>query len=191
MTSKPIRSAFIRQSELQRGKSQASRCAVPIVLLTVLVALMTSACASRTTPPRFPGAITPPPKARSASEAGARLAETALRLQGTPYRNGGSDLSGFDCSGLVQYVFARHGVALPRSVREQFQAGLAVPRAALVPGDLVFFATTAGTPSHVGIIVGDDSFVHAPSGRGTVRVDHLSAEYWTRHYVGARRILLP
>jgi len=169
---------------------QASSSAVLMICLAVSVTIVASACASRNPPPRFPGAIAPS-KPRSASEAGVRLAETALRLQGTPYRDAGSDPSGFDCSGLVQYVFAQHGITLPRSVREQFQAGLAVPRVTLVPGDLVFFATTAGTASHVGIVVGADSFVHAPSGRGTVRVDHLSAEYWTRHYIGARRILLP
>ena len=169
-------------------RSQSPRFTSIVLIVAALV--VTSACAGHNAPPRFPGAI-PPPTARAGSDAGVQLAETALGLQGTPYRNGGSDRSGFDCSGLVQYVFGQHGVALPRSVREQFQAGLAVPRVALVPGDLVFFATTATSASHVGIVVGDDTFVHAPSGRGTVRVDHLSAEYWTRRYIGARRILLP
>lgn len=151
--------------------------------------ILASACASRGTPPRFPGAIRSPRP--SPSEAGARVADTALRLEGTPYRNGGSDKSGFDCSGLVQYVFARHGVKLPRSVRDQFQAGLAVPRQSLVAGDLVFFSTTAPGATHVGIIVRDDWFVHAPSGRGVVRTERLGADYWSRHYIGARRILIP
>ena len=151
--------------------------------------LLASACASRSSPPRFPGAIRPPRP--SPADAGARVAATARRLEGTPYRNGGSDTSGFDCSGLVQYVFAQQGVALPRSVREQFQAGLAVPRTALVAGDLVFFSTTAPGATHVGIIVEDDWFVHAPSGRGVVRTERLSADYWSRRYIGARRILIP
>jgi cell wall-associated NlpC family hydrolase len=160
----------------------------PLVAL-VAVALLGSACASRGTPPRFPGAIRPP---QPSSPGAQSIGETARRLEGTPYRNGGSDLSGFDCSGLVQYVFARHGVALPRSVRDQFQSGLAVPRSSLVAGDLVFFSTTAPGATHVGIIVDgkDGSFVHAPSERGVVRVERLSADYWTRRYIGARRILL-
>jgi cell wall-associated NlpC family hydrolase len=76
-------------------------------------------------------------------------------------------------------------------VRDQFQSGLAVPRAALVPGDLVFFATTGTGATHVGIVVGDDQFVHAPSERGAVRAERLSADYWSRRYLGARRILMP
>ncbi len=154
----------------------------------VAVVSLTAACGGGKTPPRFPGAIRPshPPP-----EAGASVADTAVGLEGTPYRNGGSDVGGFDCSGLVQYVFARHGVTLPRSVRDQFQAGLAVPRESLVPGDLVFFSTTSPGPTHVGIIIREDWFVHAPSERGVVRTERLSAPYWSRRYVGARRILLP
>lgn len=159
-------------------------------LLVVLAAatVVPSACASRNPPPRFPGAIRNP--VRSAPGA-ASVVETALRLEGTPYRNGGSDPSGFDCSGLVQYVFAQHGVSLPRNVRDQFQAGLAVPRTALIAGDLVFFSTTAPGPTHVGIVVDakERTFLHAPSERGAVRVESLAADYWNRRYVGARRIL--
>lgn len=165
-------------------------------LLPFLIAAMVvpSGCASRGgPPPRFPGAIRPPqPSSTQPASAGAAsIVATALDLEGTPYRNGGSDRSGFDCSGLVQYVFAQHGVVLPRNVRDQFQAGLAVPRSALIPGDLVFFSTTARGASHVGILVDarNDTFVHAPSERGTVRLEHLGADYWSKRYVGARRIL--
>lgn len=124
-------------------------------------------------------------------EAGSAIVATALQLEGRPYRNGGADPAGFDCSGLVQYVFAHHGVTLPRNVRDQFQAGLAVPRRALVPGDLVFFSTNGRGATHVGIVVRDDTFVHAPSERGVVRLEKLSAAYWVKRYVGAKRILLP
>ncbi len=163
-----------------------------ISLLLALLAAATvvpSACASRGAAPRFPGAIRRP--SPSAAPGAASIVETALGLEGAPYRNGGSDPAGFDCSGLVQYVFAQHGVTLPRNVRDQFQAGLAVPRKALIPGDLVFFSTTAPGATHVGIVIDakDLTFLHAPSGRGTVRIERLTADYWNKRYVGARRIL--
>ncbi len=163
-----------------------ARTSFPLVAL-LAVAAAGSACGSHTTP-RFPGAIRPP---HSAPQASSAVVATALQLEGRPYRNGGSDPTGFDCSGLVRYVFGRHGVTLPRNVRDQFQAGLAVPRSALVPGDLVFFSTTGRGATHVGIVVARDSFLHAPSERGVVRVESLSGDYWARRYVGARRILLP
>jgi cell wall-associated NlpC family hydrolase len=116
------------------------------------------------------------------------VTSTALGLRGVPYRNGGTDPGGFDCSGFVWYVFGRHGLALPRTVGEQFQAGRA--RAGrLEPGDLVFFSTVAPGASHVGIALGGDEFVHAPSASGQVRVERLSAPYWAARFVGARQIL--
>jgi cell wall-associated NlpC family hydrolase len=111
-----------------------------------------------------------------------------LSFRGTPYRNGGADPAGFDCSGLVQYVFEQHGIAMPRDVRTQFSVGTTVNADALEPGDLVFFSTVAPGASHVGIVIGGDQFVHAPSSRGVVRVERLSAEYWADRFVGARRV---
>jgi cell wall-associated NlpC family hydrolase len=113
---------------------------------------------------------------------------TALSLRGTPYRNGGSDPNGFDCSGFTQYVFAQFGFALPREVREQYHEGKSIEPADLAPGDLVFFSTTDPGVSHVAIVVGGDQFVHAPSSSGVVRVERLSSSYWSPRYVGARRI---
>jgi peptidoglycan DL-endopeptidase CwlO len=110
-----------------------------------------------------------------------------LTLQGAPYRNGGATPEGFDCSGFVQYVFGLHGVGVPRATREQFRLGRSIPRDRLAPGDLVFFSTTAPGASHVGIMIGGDQFVHAPSSRGVVRVERLSSDYWGRRYIGARR----
>ena len=117
------------------------------------------------------------------------LVETALDLRGIPYRNGGVDRSGFDCSGFTQFVFAQHGLALPREVRDQYRLGKPVTARELEPGDLIFFETTAAGPSHVGIAVGGDEFVHAPSSTGVVRVERLSASYWASRLVGARRVL--
>ena len=116
------------------------------------------------------------------------MVASALALQGKPYRNGGADPRGFDCSGLVRYVFAEHGRALPREVREQFRLGKGVGRERLEPGDLVFFTTVAPGASHVGIAIGRDQFVHAPSGKGVVRVESLTSRYWTSRFVGARRV---
>ena len=114
-----------------------------------------------------------------------QLVREALELRGTPYRNGGSDPAGFDCSGFTQWVFSRVGLRLPRETREQFQVGLSVPTGTQRAG---FFTTTARGASHVGIALGDDTFVHAPSSKGVVRVESLSVAYWSTRVVGIRRM---
>lgn len=119
---------------------------------------------------------------------GYALSGTALALRGAPYRDGGIDPSGFDCSGFVRYVYEQHGVAVPRQVRDQFRVGKDVDRDDLEPGDLVFFSTIAPGASHVGIVIGGDQFVHAPSERGVVRVESLGAQYWASRYIGAKRV---
>jgi cell wall-associated NlpC family hydrolase len=168
----------------------------------IAAALLASACASTGAVPRpFPGGPAPaaapspadpesPPSSGSgqAGVDGYALVGTALALRGTPYRNGGSDLQGFDCSGFTQYVFAQYGVPLAREVREQFRQGTPVDSQDLAPGDLVFFSTTDPGASHVAIVVGSDQFVHAPSSDGVVRVERLRSSYWSQRYIGARRV---
>ena len=117
------------------------------------------------------------------------VVRAAMDLRGAPYRNGGSDPRGFDCSGFTQYVFARVGTGLPRETREQFLLGAPVPLGEQRPGDLLFFTTTAPGASHVGIALGGDSFVHAPSSRGVVRVESLTLPYWSRRLIGVRRLM--
>ena len=112
----------------------------------------------------------------------------ALQFQGVRYKSGGSDPSGFDCSGLVQYVFARQGIAMPREVRRQFEVGYEIETDEVRPGDLLFFNTEADGASHVGIAIDATAFVHAPNSRGVVRVERLSTTYWSRRFLGARRI---
>ena len=116
----------------------------------------------------------------------------AIGLVGTPYRYGGdSPEGGFDCSGLVQFVFRDSaGLRLPRSTRELVAMDAPeVGREDLQPGDLVFFRPGGGGASHIGIYVGEGRFVHAPSSGGTVRLDQLDSSYWRSAWAGARRIL--
>jgi cell wall-associated NlpC family hydrolase len=116
------------------------------------------------------------------------LVRTALEFLGAPYRNGGSDPSGFDCSGFVQWVFGRHGLAMPREVRDQYEVGRKIDLHDVQQGDLLFFATVARGATHVGIALGSGRFVHAPSARGVVRVEPYTASYWARRFLGARRV---
>jgi peptidoglycan endopeptidase LytE len=119
---------------------------------------------------------------------GYAIAGTALSFRGAPYRTAGSGPSGFDCSGLVWYVFGQHGIQVPRTVAQQYHVGSRIDTRDLRAGDLVFFNTTGAGPSHVGISIGGDEFVHAPAGSGQVRVERLGAAYWKDRFVGARRI---
>ncbi len=153
-----------------------------------------AASAARAPPPPPPAPATSPRPANRADDPppGPRLRHVRrhrLALPGTPYRNGGSDPSGFDCSGFVQWVFARHGLALPREVRDQCQAGDDIDRDEVKPGDLVFFETVSRGASHVGIALGGDQFVHAPSSRAWSGSSATTSRYWSSRWVGARRVL--
>ncbi|UVE16543.1 C40 family peptidase [Pseudomonas sp. LS44] len=156
--------------------------------LLVLCALLT-ACAG--TPPSKAPLFTAPINGATTDDVLFR----AFGLVGTPYRYGGNTPDGgFDCSGLIGYVYRdAAGIQLPRSTREMFaMRGSSVSRDALQTGDLVFFATNGGRQvSHAGIYVGEGRFVHAPSSGGTVRLDSLSATYWQKTYLDARRVFIP
>lgn len=118
------------------------------------------------------------------------LLQRALALLGTPYRWGGTSPDrGFDCSGLVGYVFRTAlGIDLPRVSREQAKTGeLVADRAALAAGDLVFFGRR-GRVDHVGIYVGEGKFVHAPSRGKDVTVSSMDTGYWSGKFMSARRI---
>jgi cell wall-associated NlpC family hydrolase len=144
--------------------------------------LLLAGCAgtpSRHTPPE------PPPHLANA------VLMRAIGLVGTPYRYGGTTpQGGFDCSGLIGFVFRDAAeLQLPRSTAGI--AGLAaptVPRSRLAAGDLVLFGER-GAVSHIGIYVGDARFVHAPSSGGTVRLDPLDAPHWQQRFLGGRRLL--
>jgi cell wall-associated NlpC family hydrolase len=124
--------------------------------------------------------------ARSSSLA-VSLTQRAMRFLGVPYVFGGTNTSGFDCSGYVQHVFAMLGVHLPRTADGQYAAGRST-RGRMVPGDLVFFTTYTSGVSHVGIYLGHDRFVHASSSQG-VTVSSLHDAYWSARYLGAKRVI--
>lgn len=137
-------------------------------------------------------------RSEGASEDVARVASavvtTALDAMGTPYRWGGSDENGYDCSGLIQYAYGEHGILLPRVSRDQARMGLLVDRdlGQLRPGDILGFSTNGSGVSHVGLYVGDGMFIH--SANAGVKLSSLSASdpesrYWRERWVVVRRLL--
>jgi cell wall-associated NlpC family hydrolase len=120
------------------------------------------------------------------------LTSYAQSLIGAPYKYGGhSPNTGFDCSGFVDHVFQHMAdVSLPHNAMKISQHGIAVKSSQLREGDLVFYDTNNQAYSHVGIYLGNDRFIHAPSSGGSVRVEDMKMDYWKKHYNGARRITL-
>ncbi|MEN9784102.1 MAG: hypothetical protein RJA24_1445 [Pseudomonadota bacterium] len=120
------------------------------------------------------------------------VALRALSFIGVRYKWGGSSPdSGFDCSGLIRYVFAQvTGKSLPGNAKEISQVGESIDRSELRPGDLVFFNTLRRPFSHVGIYLGESRFVHAPSRGGNVEIVDMTERYWQTRYNGARRLAI-
>ena len=116
---------------------------------------------------------------------GERVANTVKQYLGVPYVWGGTTPNGFDCSGLVQYVYAQFGITVSRTSKEQSTNGWAVSRGELKEGDLVFFANNQGI-HHVGVYVGDGQFIHAPETGDVVKITALSER---NDYYCARRIV--
>ena len=158
------------------------------LILTSL--LLLGGCASQTVPPSSPPPVFSPMVQSGDAE---DVMFRALGLVGTPYRYGGNTpQTGFDCSGLISFVYREAaGIQLPRSTREMI--AMPAPRVSsdqLQSGDLVFFATGgARQVNHAGIYVGEGRFVHAPSSGGTVRLDRLADNYWRNSYLEARRVI--
>jgi cell wall-associated NlpC family hydrolase len=154
------------------------------VLATVLAGCATAP------PPAGPDPVAAPVPPAAPPVDGARLTVIFASLQqvGVPYAYGGSSPAGFDCSGLVQYVFANAGFPLPRTAAAQHAAASPLPLTDAAPGDLLFFRDR-GTTSHVGIYVGDGRFVHAPRTGRNVALDRVDDDYWRRRFAGAGRVI--
>ena len=172
-----------------RGRAPVRRCRRLWVALPLLLAL--TGCS---TPPDHGRTGSRPARSYGQATADSRRANEvlvrAISLVGTPYRYGGNTpAGGFDCSGLVGYVFLdAAGLRLPRGTSQLMDLpSRRVSRDDLQPGDLVLFTPEGG--GHVGIYVGEGRFVHAPSSGGTVRMDRLDSPYWARIYSGAKRVL--
>jgi cell wall-associated NlpC family hydrolase len=125
----------------------------------------------------------------------ASVVETALAVMGSPYEWGGTDQNGFDCSGLVQYAYAQHGIVLPRVSQDQMRMGQAVARdvASLRPGDVLGFSSDRSSRiTHVGLYVGDGQFIHSASSGvklSSLLTDAGDGRWWRDRWVGARRIV--
>lgn len=134
------------------------------------------------------GSVPPVAERQSISERGQDVAIFALGLIDTGYRFGGKNPeAGLDCSGMVSYIFGKAGrLKVGGSAADIARAGRPVERSSLRPGDLVFFNTRNASFSHVGVYIGDDRFVHAPSTNGRVRIDQMGSRYYTQRFEAAR-----
>ncbi len=161
-------------------------------VLLLMVSLLLAGCASAPAP-KVPPIDVSSAAPSSSGQAHDEILFHAFSLVGTPYRYGGSSPStGFDCSGLIHYVYREAaGLTLPRTTAGLY--ALDPPRRAarepLQAGDLVLFAMSGRRVDHAGIYVGDGRFLHAPSTGGRVRVDSLHAGHWQRSFKGSRRVL--
>jgi cell wall-associated NlpC family hydrolase len=172
---------------IPQSKYSGISCAFAWVLASCLCA---PACSSQSTSAR-PNVLLV--KLDSSTDPGAELAKRAMSLTGVRYKYGGtSPESGMDCSGLVRYVFQKTWeMDLPRTSDEISRVGRHIEMHDLQPGDLVFYNTLRRKFSHVGIYVGDNKFVHAPTAGGKVRVESMELSYWKKRFDGARRISHP
>ena len=130
-------------------------------------------------------------KGGKTSAAKQSVVKTAKRMLGVKYRYGGTSPGrGFDCSGLVQYSHKAAGIKLPRTTGQQFKAAKRISRRYMKAGDLVFFKTAISRAvSHVGIYLGNNKFIHAPSSGKRVKISSMKEKYWRKRFTGAGRVL--
>jgi murein DD-endopeptidase len=150
---------------------------IPLIILAA--ALLITGCAHAPAKP-VPG---------YSAAAGDKAADTALTMVGRPYKFTGDTPAGFDCSGLVRYSYLTAGMDLPHGTKALLSITRSVGLKNARKGDLLFFVQEGKKYSHVGIYVGNDQFVHAPSTGGKVRRDSITDRYWKEHYLDTRRFL--
>jgi len=169
-------------------------------ILPILLLLLCSACGTahrdyhavptKTQPPAKARHPANPP--RPTNSVMNDLVIFAMSMAGIPYHYGGSSpKTGFDCSGLVHYVYDKSlQIRLPRTTSGLSRVGKRLQKKQLLPGDLVFFNTQHRSYSHVGIYVGENRFVHAPRTGKTISIANMLNSYWRTHYDGARRVTI-
>ncbi|MBP2663287.1 MAG: NlpC/P60 family protein [Firmicutes bacterium] len=163
-------------------------------LLNILLALLLgkvlgTSNTSTTDIPSALGAAMSPKTVESNSTKGTEIIKNAQKYMGVPYVWGGDTPTGWDCSGYTQYVMNESGITIPRTAAEQYATGSAINKNDLKIGDLVFFTTYKAGASHVGFYMGDGKFIHASSAAKQVTINSLSEDYYTQHYIGARRYI--
>ena len=117
----------------------------------------------------------------------ARIVSFSKEYLGKPYVWGASSGKAFDCSGFTMYLFKKFNISLDHTATSQFNSGAKVEKSKLMPGDLVFFTTYKAGPSHVGMYIGNNKFIHASSGEDKVTISSLDQNYYSKRYLGARR----
>ncbi|WNS78485.1 C40 family peptidase [Domibacillus sp. DTU_2020_1001157_1_SI_ALB_TIR_016] len=131
--------------------------------------------------------VSQPHAVEAASNYKQKAISEGKKVLGTPYKWGGTTTKGFDCSGFIGYAFKKAGKTLPRTTAEIYKKGKAVSKSNLQKGDLVYFQTYKKGPSHMGIYLGNNEFIHASSSKG-VSITTLSNSYWKKRYIGAKRL---
>ncbi|MBS0318913.1 MAG: C40 family peptidase [Proteobacteria bacterium] len=188
----PSRPTFGARRAALTTLAHAGRTATALAVVLALAAPLAAAPTKHPAPRKAAPAAQPLPTVTTSLWHKAQdVAIFALGLIGVDYRFGGDDpQTGVDCSGLVRYVFQQTtGITLPRTSAQLGKLGAQVGRSDLLPGDLVFFNTRRFMNSHVGIYLGDNRFVHAPSTGSEVEISSLDEAYWRQHFNGARRLI--
>jgi len=157
---------------------------IPILATAITMLSLVSACSSHA-----PGSTVRPHQEKrvvGSQSVGAKAAAVALEQVGVPYRYGGATTSGFDCSGLVQFSYRQAGKSVPRTTGQLWSSTTAVGREDLQVGDLLFF-NIEGKMSHVGLYVGGQRFVHAPSSGRTVSIETLTSPFYASAFIRGGR----
>ena len=149
-----------------------------LIYSLTIVFLFMSGCSSR---------VAPSSDSSKGSDTGNRVVAISEQMIGSPYSYGGDSPEGFDCSGLVRYVYRQVGIAVPHSSRMLYQQSINIPINKLQPGDLLFFRIDYKNISHVGIFTEGLSFIHAPSNGKKVKISRLDSTYWAERLAGAGR----